>query len=152
MPVSGSWMYAWIVRRIAARALSRLSAGNPDVMTSLIAGEAHFRFPGRHPFATETRSKDEINRWLRRFAHFRPQFEIHDVIAAGWPWDIRASVHFTDRIGDPEDTNPYVNEGVSLIRLRWGRLAQEHVFLDTQAVADFFGTETADEFFGAVEP
>lgn len=140
-------MYAWCVRKITTLAFSRLQAGDATFATSLLAEGVRFRFPGRNPFAAELTTKDDSQQWLQRFAHFRPEFVIHDVIASGMPWNIRASIHFTDRIGGPDDPDAYINEGVCMIRLRWGRVVEEKVFLDTQAVADFFGTETPDEFF-----
>lgn len=36
---------------------------------------------------------------------------------------------------------------MGLFRLRSGRVIEDRVLLDTQAVADFFGTETGDEYF-----
>lgn len=140
-------MYGVIVRILAKRAFDDLREGDAEFAAALMADDAHFRFPGRSPFAADHRSADDIRRWLRRFAHFHPRFDIHDVIAAGPPWAIRACIHFSDVIGGPDDPDPYVNEGVCLFRMRFGRVVEQRVFLDTQAVADFFGTETPDEFF-----
>lgn len=145
-------MYGWLVKQLAERAIRPLSVGETSTLEMFIADDARFEFPGQHPFAADHDSKDEIKQWLRRFAHFQPQFQIHDVIATGWPWNIRVAAHFTDRIGGVDDPTPYVNEGMCLMRLRWGRIVEERVFLDTQAVAKFFGTETAEDFFGATNP
>lgn len=143
-------MYGWLVRRLATSAFAGLREGDSRFATALLAENVQFQFPGRHPFAARYASKADSRLWLRRFAHFRPDFEIHDVIATGSPWNIRAYIYFTDRIGDPSDEAAYVNEGVCFLRIRGGRVVEERVFLDTQAVADFFGTETPEEFFGNV--
>lgn len=140
-------MYRWLIGRVTRRVYAGVAEGDLRFATALLAEDAHFRFPGRNPFAADHRSRHDISHWMQRFAHFRPQFEFHDVIASGPPWNIRACILFTDRIGDRDDPNPYVNEGVCFIRIRWGRVTEERVFLDTQAVADFFGTESPDEFF-----
>lgn len=140
-------MYQWLVRRLASSAFAGLREGDARFATALLADDVQFRFPGRSPFSAQYASKSDSQRWLARFAHFRPDFQIHDVIVGGPPWNIRASIYFTDRIGDPADGEPYVNEGVCLLRIRRGRVTEERVFLDTQAVADFFGTETPEEFF-----
>lgn len=139
-------MYGWLIKKVAQRAFARLGEGDPALARALLADDARFRFPGRHPFAADVRSKEDISRWLGRFAHFRPRFVIHDVVASGPPWNLRAAISWTDSIGDPADS-PYVNEGVCLMRMRWGQVVEERVYVDTQAVADFFGTETAEEFF-----
>lgn len=143
-------MYGWMVKRLAASAFQGLRDGDARFATALLADDVRFQFPGRHPFAARYASKADSRLWLRRFAHFRPDFEIHDVIAGGPPWNIRACIYFTDRIGDPTDETAYVNEGVCFLRIRNGQVVEERVFLDTQAVADFFGTETPEEFFGDV--
>ena len=140
-------MYGWAIRSLSERAFRRLGEGDARFATAFLADDVAFRFPGRNPFTADTRSKDESLTWLNRFAHFRPQFEIQDVIAAGPPWKIRACLRFIDTIGDPRDGTPYVNEGVCWMELRWGRIVRTNVFLDTQAVADFFGTESPEEFF-----
>lgn len=140
-------MYGWMVRRLAASAFAGLREGDPRFATALLADDVEFRFPGRSPFAAQYATKRDSYLWLSRFAHFRPDFEIHDVTSGGPPWNIKACIHFTDRIGDPDDPGSYVNEGVCFLRIRRGRVVEERVFLDTQAVADFFGTETPEEFF-----
>lgn len=140
-------MYAWAVRVLSQRAFRRLGEGDAEFAACLLAEDVAFHFPGRNPFTADHRSKEESRRWLHRFAHFRPQFEIQDVIAAGPPWNVRAGIRFRDTIGDPRDGTPYVNEGVCWMQLRWGRVVRYEVFLDTQAVAEYFGTESPDEFF-----
>jgi ketosteroid isomerase-like protein len=140
-------MYGWLIRSLARRAFQGLGQGDPSFLTTFLADDVEFHFPGRSPFAAHHHSKQASDQWLRRFAHFRPRFEIHEVIASGPPWDIRACIRFTDVIGDPSDPTPYVNEGVCLLTFRWGRVVSQRAFLDTQAVADFFGTESSEEFF-----
>lgn len=140
-------MQRWLLRSLAQRVFDQLAQADPRTAQAFLADDAVFRFPGRNPFAADYDSKEETRRWLERFARFRPHVQVHDVITSGPPWDLRGCMHFTDRIGDPSDPDPYVNEGVCLFRIRRGRVVEERVFLDTQAVADFFGTESAEEFF-----
>ena len=140
-------MYRRLLRKIAQHAFTALERGDTRWAEHMLSHDAHFQFPGRHPFAADHRRREDIEQWLARLAHFQPHFEVHDVVADGWPWDMRACVHFTDRIGDPTEVTPYVNEGVCWSRLRWGRIVEQKIFLDTQAVADFFGSESPEEFF-----
>ena len=140
-------MYGWAVRLLTQRAFDRLARGDARFAMALLADDVVFHFPGRSPFAADARSKDEIRSWFNRFAHFRPQFEIGDTIASGPPWRVRACIQFVDRVGDPREGTPYINRGVCWVELRWGRVVLEEIYLDTQAVADYFGTESPDEFF-----
>jgi len=54
------------------------------------------------------------------------------VIVTGPPWNTRVAVRLSDRIGDD-----YNNEGMQYLRMRWGKLISEEVFLDTEKVAEF---------------
>ena len=145
-------MHAWAVKKLTKRALRQLGDGDPAFLMSLMADDVEFRFPGQHPFAADVRTKEASAEWAMRFAHFRPQFDIQDVVVTGPPWNTRAAIHFTDSIGEPGDATPYVNEGVCWLTIRWGRVVSERVFLDTQAVAEFFGTESPEEFFADLGP
>lgn len=140
-------MYAWAVRFLSQRAFDRMAQGDAGFATALLADDVVFHFPGRGPFAADAHSKEEMRRWLNRFAHFRPQFEIRDVVANGPPWRVRACLRFVDRVGDPREGTPYVNRGVCWMELRWGRVVLQEAYLDTQAVAEYFGTESPEEFF-----
>lgn len=140
-------MFTSCMRVVSRRVADQLARGDTSLLSRFVAEDVKFRFPGQHPFAVETTSRDDLIQWWVRFAHFRPKFQIHDVLVSGPPWNVRAALFFTDQIGDPDDGTPYTNEGVCLFRIRWGKVVEERVFLDTQAVADFFGTETAEEFF-----
>src|SRR5688500_16515863 len=73
----GTLMYAWCVKKVTMLAFSRLRDGDATFATSLLADRVQFRFPGRHPFAAELSTKADSSEWLERFAHFRPEFEIH---------------------------------------------------------------------------
>ena len=143
-------MYGLFLRPLVTRIFARLHEGDPRLLVALAAEDIHFRFPGRSPWSADHRSKAEYALWMERFAHFRPRFAIHDAIASGPPWDIRVCIRLSDSIGGPRDGRdgfPYINQGVCYARLRWGRLVESACYVDTQAVADFFGEETAEEFF-----
>ncbi len=77
----------------------------------------------------------QIRTWFERFVALRPQVEIADVIASGPPWNLPVGVRFADRIALPGGCD-YKNEGMQYLRLRWGRVRLDRIFLDTQALAD----------------
>ncbi len=125
-------MYSWIVGRLMRVLYGKLSAGDTALLTKTLAPDVQFVFPGESSFAGDHRGRLEVERWLERFVGLRPRFEILDVAAAGPPWNMRVCARFTDQIADP----PYRNEGVEYLRIRWGRLRELRVYLDTQKVAD----------------
>jgi hypothetical protein len=52
-------------------------------------------------------------------------------VVAGPPWNTRLAVRLSDRIGDD-----YANEGMQYLRMRWGKVISDEVFVDTEKVAD----------------
>jgi ketosteroid isomerase-like protein len=128
-------MYAWLVGMIVRRGFRKLNAGDVSGALQMFAPDAHFFFPGRHSFTADLRDHDQIQAWFDRFVALGPHFEIADVIASGPPWNMRVAVRFADRI-EFANGNRYENEGMQYLRLRWGRIRLDRIFLDTQAVAD----------------
>ena len=129
-------MYAWLIGLVVRRGFRKLNAGDVSGALDAFASDAHFIFPGQHSFAADTSDPERIRAWFERFVALTPQFEIADVIASGPPWNLRVGVRFSDRIALPDGYGEYRNEGMQYVRLRWGRVRLDRIFLDTQAVAD----------------
>ena len=115
----------WRIRR----AYEALASGNPERAIQAFSSEGRFVFPGSHAAATDCRGRASIADWFERFAALKPQFELLDVIVGGSPWDMRVAIRFLDRIGDD-----YRNEGMQYVRMKWGRIMLDQIYLDTQAV------------------
>lgn len=128
-------MYAWCVGVLVRRGFRKLNTGEVSGALEMFAPDAHFVFPDRHSFAADRRDPEQIRAWFERFVALGPHFEIADVIGSGPPWNMRVGVRFADRIALP-DGGRYQNEGMQYLRLRWGRVRLDQIFLDTQAVAD----------------
>jgi hypothetical protein len=52
------------------------------------------------------------------------------VAVSGWPWLTTITVEWTDR-ATPADGSSYVNEGVHVIKMRWGKVVYLRAYLDT---------------------
>jgi ketosteroid isomerase-like protein len=128
-------MYAWLVGMLVRRGFRKLNAGDVSGALAMFAPGARFLFPGRHSFAADLTDPDQIRAWFERFVALGPHFQVADVIVSGPPWDMRVGVRFADRIALPNGDH-YHNEGMQYVRLRWGRVTLDRIFLDTQAVAD----------------
>jgi ketosteroid isomerase-like protein len=128
-------MYSWIVRQALRRLETQLNAGEVDKLMAAFAEDAHLVFPGDNSFAGDHRGKRAIKAWLERFVSLKPSFEVHDVAAAGPPWNMRIHFRFSDRIVAP-DGFEYRNQGAEWMRMRWGKVIEQRVALDTQKVAE----------------
>jgi ketosteroid isomerase-like protein len=142
-------MLSWLIKQYVRFNVNRMLAGNLDGLVSQFATDAELIFPGRSSFSGHFVGRDRIAAWLRRFAAMKPVYIVRDVCVAGPPWNMRVAYHVSDRIGQH-----YSNEAVVWLRVRWFRLVQQRVFLDTERVAEWerdHPEETARELIGSVE-
>ena len=123
-------MYRWIVGRIARHLIGQVVAGRPETALRMAAPDLRFLFPGDSSFAADYHDRDSFAEWVRRFAALRPEYTVEDVIVTGPPWNTRVAMRFHDRIGAD-----YENDGMHYLKMRWGKLTHDQVFLDTNAVA-----------------
>jgi hypothetical protein len=126
-------MYSLIIGRVVAFLYGKLTTGDLRVPLLAVASDARLLFPGNSSFGGEQSGKPAIEAWMRRFASLRPEISVHDVAAAGPPWNMRVFMRFSDRIVAP---NGYVyeNEGMEYIRIKYGLIREIRVHLDTERV------------------
>ena len=113
--------------------VGRLTKGDVRVLMAGFAPEAHLVFPGSSSFGGDHQGKSAIRAWLVRFAALHPEFAVHDVGVAGPPWNMRVFFRFTDRFPVPGGGR-YENDGMEYLRIRWGRIREQRVYLDTEKV------------------
>ena len=65
---------------------------------------------------------------LGRFPGIR--IEPVEVLVNGWPWKTVVATRLAISATLPDD-RPYTNEGMQLLRLRWGRVVEDLIFEDT---------------------
>lgn len=123
-------MYHWLVARMTRWAVTSLVTGRSDLPRRMLAPDVRFRFPGNNSFAADTTTATEMEAWIDRFVALRPHYEVLDVLVAGPPWNTRVGVRLRDRIGED-----YSNEGMQYLRMRWGRIISDEVFLDTERIS-----------------
>jgi ketosteroid isomerase-like protein len=124
---------SWIVGKVLRKQIALLTKGDTAALLRSFAPDAHLVFPGDNSFSGDHRGKEAIGAWLERFAALHPRFTIHDVGVAGTPWNMRVFFRFSDQIALPGGGG-YANEGMELMRLRWGKIREQRVYLDTEKV------------------
>jgi ketosteroid isomerase-like protein len=139
-------MYARLARMLVRRSLRFHVARDVDGLMKTYAKQVRFRFPGNNSWAIDTRNKDEIERWLRRFHAVGLDLQVHDILVGGPPWNTRVCLYFTDNARDSEGRIVYQNEGVIYAKARWGKIVEYTVFEDTEKVAAF------DKYLAVHEP
>jgi ketosteroid isomerase-like protein len=129
-------MYSWIVGKVLRRQIAALTEGDAAALLGSFAADAHLVFPGSSSFGGDHKGKEAVGAWIERFAALHPSFTIHDVGVAGPPWNMRIFFRFSDRIPIPGG-GEYANEGMEYMRIRWGKIREQRVYLDTEKVTAF---------------
>jgi ketosteroid isomerase-like protein len=130
-------MYHAIMRRKLTNLFSQLSRGNYESTFGDMAPAFEHVFAGEHAFGGTRHSVASFRQWFERLYRVFPdlQFAVRTVVVKGWPWNTVAVVEWEDW-ASTLDGQGYRNEGVHIIRLRWGRAVSLHVYLDAQKLAD----------------
>ena len=130
-------MYHMIVKKNVTSVFSRLNKGDYEYALSGIGTTIEHCFAGEHCLGGKRTSTEALRHWFERLFRLFPnlRFEMHSIAATGWPWDTTVVVEWTDR-ATPADETDYVNSGVHVIRMRWGKVVSIHAYLDTQVLID----------------
>jgi hypothetical protein len=125
-------MQSWLAKKMLARDMARLRAGDYRAQLRKVAADVRFRFPGTSSWAIELEGKERLERWLQRFVRVGLQIFPDEVIAKGPPWNtrlvVRGPIHLKNPAGEVVWENRYVIWG----RMSWGLLREYEVYEDTQ--------------------
>ena len=128
-------MRSWIAKKLLARNMAAIRAGDTGPSLRLDAKDVRFRFPGDSSWATELQGKEELARWLDRFVAAGLQIYPDEVVVKGPPWNTTLCVRGTDHLDAPDGRRVYENRYVIWGRLRWGLLKDYEVYEDTTQTA-----------------
>ena len=125
-------MYKLIVRRNVRRVFAQLGRGDYEPVVRKFGPRSRFMFAGDHALGGERHGQDEAREWFRDMLGRFPGIRIEpvDVLVNGWPWRTVVASHLVITTTLP-DGSPYRNEGMQLLRLRWGRIVEDLIFEDT---------------------
>jgi ketosteroid isomerase-like protein len=125
-------MLSWLAKRLIARNMAKAREGDIGPTLRMDAEDVRFRFPGDSSWATELRGKDELERWLQRFADVGIQIHPDEVIVKGFPWRQTICVRGHDYLDSADGERVYENRYVIWGRISWGLLREYEVYEDTQ--------------------
>jgi hypothetical protein len=125
-------MLSRLAKKLLARDMARLRAGDYRPQLSRVAEDVRFRFPGTSSWATELQGKKDLERWLQRFVRVGLQIYPDEVVVKGPPWNttlvVRGPIHLKSPAGEMVWENRYVIWG----RMSWGLLREYEVYEDTE--------------------
>jgi ketosteroid isomerase-like protein len=137
-------MLSWLGRLMISRNMAKAREGDIEPSLTLDSDDVRFRFPGDSSWATELEGKDELRKWLERFADVGLQIYPDQVVVQGFPWRQTICIRGTDHLDAPDGRRVYENRYVIWGTLSWGKLREYEVYEDTQA------TDALDEYLAGI--
>jgi ketosteroid isomerase-like protein len=125
-------MYKTIVRRMIRSGFRALSSGDYEQVLRLFHQQITFAFAGTSSLGGERCGVEAVRAWFQQLYASFPgiQFTVHQVIVQGWPWNTLVATRFS--LAAPRlDGSVYSNEGMQMVRLRWGRVVEDRLYEDT---------------------
>lgn len=129
-------IYRSIVERQLRRAFDALNRGDHGPVLAAFGSPVEHVFFGEHALAGARHSMDSIVPWYRRLKTVFPDlhFDIQSLAVRGMPWNTVALVEWRDRF-TLRDGSRRGNQGVHVLRLKWGKVVSLRVYCDTQVLA-----------------
>jgi ketosteroid isomerase-like protein len=125
-------MYHQIVQKIVKQGFRELSQGNFEHVVQQFAPKVVFSFMGDHPLGGERHGQEETRAWFQKLHGFFPNLILNplEIVVVGLPWNTMVRVRFTVKATVPGGML-YTNEGVQVLRLRWGKITEDRIYEDT---------------------
>jgi ketosteroid isomerase-like protein len=129
-------IYRHIVENKLRQGFDALNRGDHAQVMSLFAPRFEHVFYGNHALAGARHQHSSIVPWYARLKQLFPdlRFEVQSVAVRGPPWNTVALVEWRDQFSLRDGTRG-ANQGVHVLRLKWGKVVSLRVYCDTQVVA-----------------
>lgn len=116
-------------------AFRQLNQRDPEAVVKQFAPTFSYLFVGDHALGGTRTTTEGMVRWFRRVFTVFPgtRFTVDDVLVKGWPWRTRVAVFAT--LDATVNGEPYTNDFIQKIELRWGRVTRITTMEDNQRCA-----------------
>jgi len=130
-------MYHAFVRRKLTQTLEGLDKDNFEGSLAGMDPRLEHYFAGTHAIGGTRHSTAALRRWFERVYRLLPDlsFKVERIAVRGWPWNTTATAEWRSTATSASG-EPYVNDGVHIVRLRLGKIVSMHIYLDTEVLAD----------------
>ena len=129
-------IYHFIVKQIITSNFKHLSNGNYTNVLATVSDAVVHEFLGSSAIGGRRQSKATLEQWFQRVFRLFPsfQFTVHDIIVNGWPWHTKVSVEWSAKV-TPKEGPSYINTGVHIIILKWGKATKISAYENSELVA-----------------
>ena len=128
-------VYSLIVKKEIRRSFDHVNNQRWDDAAKGLTPNAYHWVAGDHALGGERHGKQSVKQWFERMGRVFPKLhiDIEQVEVTGRPWNTTVFVKWraTARLLDGQSS--YVNRGVHVFKLRWGKVYSIEEYFDSQA-------------------
>lgn len=137
-------IYSAIVKKNIRKTFDDVNNHRWDEAVKAAAPHIHHRVSGNHALGGERNTREALRRWLERAGRVLPNLYIvvNKIWITGWPWHTTAFAEW-DSTATLLNGDRYVNRGLHVFTLRWGRLYALEEFQDSQEAARGLAVQAA---------
>jgi ketosteroid isomerase-like protein len=126
--------YRFVLKKRILRGFNELNKQNYHYLTNLFANNVVYEFEGEHSLGGKRISKEGVEKWFERLLRLLPgRFVINSIYISGPIWNTIAIIEFTDTV-TPKFGQPYKNNGIQAVRLRFGKAYNIHTYVNTSNI------------------
>jgi len=103
----------------------------------------HHRVSGAQALGGERHTREDLRRWLERVGRVLPNLhmKVNNIWVKGWPWHTTVFAQWDGTATLLNGDSSYLNRGLHMFTLRWGRLYALEEFHDSEEVARALATQ-----------
>ena len=136
-PFLNQMLYSALVKKLARQNFAYVQHHDYDAVLKAVVPNVTHHFAGDHALGGTRHDAEALRRWFERLGRVMPklQFEIKQIWVKGMPWHTTVIIQWV-ATATLENGDAYVNPGVHIITMRWGKVYALEVSEDSQAVAE----------------
>ncbi|NOJ39187.1 nuclear transport factor 2 family protein [Bradyrhizobium australiense] len=138
-------LYSYIVKKEIRKTFDHVNNHRWDDAVKAVAPDVHHRVSGAHALAGERHDKEALRRWFERLGRVQPTLHItiNNIWVKGWPWHTTVFAQWEATATLLNGDASYVNRGLHVFTLRWGRVYALEEFQDSQEAARGLAVQSA---------
>jgi ketosteroid isomerase-like protein len=138
-------LYSYIVEKEIRKTFDHVNNRRWEEAVKGVAAQVHHRVSGTHALGGERHGKEALRRWFECFGRVLPNLHItvNDVWVKGWPWNTTVFAQWDGTATLLNGDASYVNRGLHVFTLRWGKVYALEEFQDSQAAAHALAVQAA---------
>ena len=138
-------LYSYFVEKSIRQSFDHVNNHRWDEAVKAVAPHVHHRVSGANALGGERHDKEALRRWFERLGRVLPTLHltVNNIWVKGWPWHTTVFAQWDGTATLLNGDASYVNRGLHVFTLRWGRVYALEEFQDSQAAARALAAQAA---------